>query len=92
MTPKKDIENILGSQWNALTPGEGVKMLLLKTPNALTKTKETEVIDTVGVLKILKEEAETVNTETAESAEVIMTKITTRVDTKSEDDHQYIAK
>ena len=30
MTLKKGIENILGSQWNALTPGKGVKMLLDK--------------------------------------------------------------
>ena len=39
MTLKKGIKNVLGSQWNALTPGKGVKMPLAKVPNVLTKSK-----------------------------------------------------
>ena len=46
MTLKKGIENILGGQWNALTPGKGVTMLLGKVQNLLTKIKETDIIDT----------------------------------------------
>ena len=39
MTLKKGIENVLGSQWNALTPGKGVKSLLKENPNVLTISK-----------------------------------------------------
>ena len=46
MTLKKGIEHVLGIQWNALTPGKGVKMFLEKAPSILTKIKEADVIDT----------------------------------------------
>ena len=91
MTLKKGIGNILGSQWNALTPGKGVKMLLEKEPNVLTKIKETDVIDTNSVLKTLKEEAVTANTAAVAGAELILAKITTRVDAASEADRQNTA-
>ena len=58
VTLKKGIGDILGSQWNALTPGKGVKLLLSKESNVLTKIKETDVIDTGSILKTSKEEAE----------------------------------
>ena len=39
MTLKKGIENVLGSQWNALTPGKGVKMLLKKRQTSSQKLR-----------------------------------------------------
>ena len=92
MTLKKGIENVLGSQWNALTPGKGVKMLLEKTPNVLTKIKETDVIDTDSILKTSKEEAATANAAAASGAEPAVAKITARVDAESEADRQNIAR
>ena len=61
MTLQKGIENDLGSQWNVLTPGKGANMLLHKTPNVLTKIKETDVIDTNSVLKTSKMEPAKIN-------------------------------
>ena len=45
------INNILGSQWNALKSGKGVNMLFGKTPNVLTIIKKTDVINTNSILK-----------------------------------------
>ena len=92
MTLKKGIENVLGSQWNALTPGKGVTMLLEKVPNVLTKIKETDVIDTDSILKTSKEEAATTNAAAASGATPVTPKITTRVDVESEADHQNIVR
>ena len=58
---KKGIENVLGSQWNVLTPRKDVTTLLEEVPNVLTKIKETNVIDTNSVLKKSKEEAASIN-------------------------------
>ena len=38
-TLKKGIENVLGSQWNALTPGKGIKMLLEKCQTSSQKSR-----------------------------------------------------
>ena len=92
MTLKKGIENVLGSQWNALTPGKGVKMLLKKVPNVLTKIKETDVIDTARILKTSREKAATTNAAAASSATPVTSKITTRVDAESEADRQNTAR
>ena len=54
MTLTKDMENVLGSQWNVPTLGEGVKSLFGKTPNVLTIIKETDVINTDSILKTSK--------------------------------------
>ena len=91
MTLKKGIENVLCSQWNALMPGKGVKMLLEKVPNVLTKIKETDVIDTDSILITSREEAATINAAAASGATPATPKITTRVDAESEADRQNIA-
>ena len=92
MTLKKGIENVLGSQWNVLTPGQGVKFLLARTSNLLTAILETDVIDTDTILKKSREEAETANEEAVDSAATILAKITTRVDAESEADRQNTAR
>ena len=51
---------------------KGLKMLLPKTPNVLTKLKETNMIVTDSVLKTLNEEAATFNTEVVEGTKVIV--------------------
>ena len=51
VTFKKGTKHVFGSQWNALTPGKSVKMLLKKEPNVLTKIKEIDVINTDSILK-----------------------------------------
>jgi hypothetical protein len=73
------IKNVLGSQWNTLTPGKEVKKLLSKTPNVITKLKETDVIDADSILKTPAKEAVTTNTEAVERVKVIMAKITSRI-------------
>ena len=80
-----------GMHLNALTPGKGVKMLLQKTPNVLTKIKETNVIDTDSILKTSKEEAVTANVAAASGDEPGVAKITARVDAESEADRHNIA-
>ena len=91
MTFKKGIKNVLGRQWNALTSGKGVKMLLEKEPNVLIKIKETDVINTDSILKTSKEEAATANVAAAAGAEPTLAKITVRVDAENEADRQNIA-
>ena len=60
--------------------------------NVLTKIKETDVIDTDSVLKKLKEEAAVINAAAATDVTPVTPKIMTRVDAKSEADHQTIAR
>ena len=55
-------------------------MLLEEETSVFTKTKETDAIDTGSVLKILKEEAVTINAEAVTDADPVTPKITTRVD------------
>ena len=86
------LKKVLGSQWNALTPGKGVKLLLAKTSNVLTAILETDVIDTDTILEKSREEAKTANEEAADSATTILAKITTRVDAEIEADRQNIAR
>ena len=92
LTLKKNIKYFLGSQWNALTPGKGMKIFLGEEPNDLTKIKDTDMVDTDSILKKLKEEVRTINPAAATDATPVTPKITTRVDTKSEVDHQNIAR
>ena len=89
---KKGIENVLGSQWNVLTPRKDVTTLLEEVPNVLTKIKETNVINTNSVLKKLKEGAATINADAATVDTPVTPKITTRVDAESEADCQNIAR
>ena len=92
MTLKKSTKHVLGSQWNALTPGKGVKILLEEEQNVLTKNQRDNLIDTNSVLKKSKKEAVTINTEAPTDATPVTLKITTRVDTKSKVDRQTIAR
>ena len=80
------IENVLGSQWNILTPGKGVKMPLKEEPNVLTKVRERYVIDTDSILKTPKEGATTINTDASTGVTLATPKVMTRVDAKSEAD------
>ena len=68
-----------------------VEMLLEKELNVITKVKETDIIDINSVPKTLKEEAVVANAATALRIGPILAKITSRVDTKSDANHQNIA-
>ena len=69
---------------HVILSGERVNILPSRVRIVLTKTKETNVIDTDSILKTLNEKVTATNAEVDDSDKVVVSKITQRVDTESQ--------